>query len=296
MNVLISGASGLIGTTLARALTAGGDSVTRLVRRPGRAGALEATWYPSRGELDAGAVSGFDAVVHLSGENLAGGLWTRARKARIVGSRVDSTRLLSDRLASAERPPGVLVCASAVGYYGDRGGEVLTERDGPGDGFLATLAVDWEAAAAAAGEAGIRVVHLRSGVILDTLSMLVPVFKLGLGSVLGSGQQYLSWIALEDEIAAIQHVIEHVELAGPVNITSPEPVTNRVFTRTLARVLHRPAVLAVPAFALRLALGDLAEETLLASQRVVPERLAASGFRFQCPGLKEALRRWLQRR
>jgi uncharacterized protein (TIGR01777 family) len=229
MNVLVAGSSGLIGSALVGALEQRGDSVTRLVRREPRAGQAERRWNPTEGVLDRDAVSGFDAVVHLSGESLADGRWTSARKKRLLSSRIDTTRLLSERLASLEQKPGVLVSASAIGVYGDRGDEVLTEDSPPGDGFLANLCLAWEQAADPARSGGVRVVHVCFGLVLSplggVLAKMLPPFKMGLGGVLGSGKQYMSWIAIGDAISAIEFVLENRAFSGRVNITSPEPVT-----------------------------------------------------------------------
>jgi uncharacterized protein (TIGR01777 family) len=299
MNVLVAGSSGLIGSALVGALEQRGDSVTRLVRREPRAGQAERRWNPTEGVLDRDAVSGFDAVVHLSGESLADGRWTSARKKRLLSSRIDTTRLLSERLASLEQKPGVLVSASAIGVYGDRGDEVLTEDSPPGDGFLANLCLAWEQAADPARSAGVRVVHVCFGLVLSplggVLAKMLPPFKMGLGGVLGSGKQYMSWIAIGDAISAIEFVLENRAFSGRVNITSPEPVTNREFTKTLGHVLHRPTTMHVPAFAIRLAAGELGDEALLASQRVVPRSLQENGFRFRYPTLEHALRDLLGR-
>ena len=293
MKVAITGASGLIGSALVPFLRTGGDDVVRLVRRP-PTGGDEARWDPEAGEVDRAALEGVDAVVHLSGENLAGGRWTESRKARLRSSRVGSTRLLAETLAGLKRRPGVLVSFSAVGYYGSRGDAWLTENDPPGDGFLAALTADWEKAAEPATRAGIRVVHPRSGVVLSPAGgalgkMLLP-FKAGLGGVVGPGTQYMSWIAPEDLLGVVHHVLSRSDIAGPVNAATPSPVTNAEFTRTLGRVLGRPTVAFVPAFALRLAYGEMADATLLASTRVRPERLLATGYRFRFPDLEGALR------
>ncbi|MBI3457993.1 MAG: TIGR01777 family protein, partial [Candidatus Rokubacteria bacterium] len=270
MHVLVTGSTGLIGSTLVPFLTAAGHRVTRLVRPA--SGPPEPTaraWDPAKGLLNAADLEGVDAAVHLAGENLASGRWTAPRKARIRASRVGSTALLCDTLAGLAAPARVLVCASAVGYYGSRGDEVLREESGPGTGFLAEVCRAWEAATAPAARRGIRVVHTRFGVILTPAggalaTMLLP-FRLGLGGRLGSGAQYWSWITLDDVVSAIAHAIATDGLAGPVNVVAPTPVTNGEFTATLGRVLGRPTLFPVPAFALRLLLGDMARELLLAS-------------------------------
>jgi uncharacterized protein (TIGR01777 family) len=293
LHVVVSGASGLIGSALVRRLTTQGHRVTRLVRRA--AGPGEISWDPAARSLNPTPLEGADAVVHLSGENV-GARWTSARKARIRSSRVASTRLLSETLAGLQRPPEVLVSASAVGVYGNRGDEVLTEESPPGHprDFLVSVTQEWEQAAEPARVEGIRVVHPRFGVVLSAAGgalrkMLLP-FRLGLGARLGSGGQWMSWISIDDAVQALLHALVDDSLQGPVNVTSPEPVTNRDFTRTLARVLSRPALLAVPEAALRLALGDMAVGTILSSIRAVPARLLQAGYRFGHPDLESALR------
>jgi len=297
LHVAVSGASGLIGSALTRRLAADGHRVSRLVRRP--AGPGEISWEPATGRLDPNDLEGLDAVVHLAGENV-GMRWTRARKARIRDSRVQSTRLLSEALARTRRHPQVLVSASAVGIYGDRGDEILTESSapGPGEDFLAALGQEWENAAAPARTAGIRVVHPRLGMALSPAGgalgkMLLP-FRLGLGGRLGEGSQWMSWISIDDVAGALLHLVLNGALSGPVNVTAPEPVRNRDFTRTLGRVLSRPTPLPVPSAALRLVLGEMADSTLLASTRVLPERLLESGYRFAHPDLETALRHVLR--
>jgi uncharacterized protein len=293
MKVAITGASGLIGSALVPFLRTGGHDVVRLVRRPPRGGD-EARWDPEAGEVDRAAFEGVDAVVHLSGENLAGGRWTEDRKARLRSSRIGSTRFLAETLAGLKRRPRVLVSFSAVGYYGSRSDAWLTEKDPPADDFLAALTADWERAAEPATRAGIRVVHPRAGVVLSPAGgalgkMLLP-FQAGLGGVVGPGTQYMSWIALDDLLGAIHHVIDRADVAGPVNAVAPSPVTNAELTKTLGRVLGRPTLARVPSFALRLALGEMADATLLASTRVRPDRLLATGYRFRFPELEGALR------
>ncbi|MFW5417240.1 TIGR01777 family oxidoreductase [Nocardiopsis sp. CNT-189] len=292
MKIAISGASGLIGSALGRALTEDGHEVVHLVRRPARTLA-EARWDPVGGTVDTGPLSGADAVVHLAGAPLGPARWTRARKAAIRGSRVRGTRVLAEALARMDRPPARLVCGSAVGYYGDTGGEPVGE-DGPhGTGFLADVVRDWEAAAAPAAEAGIPVAHSRTGVVLSAsgglLGTVLPLFRLGLGARLGSGAQYMSWISLDDEVAGLRFLVEHPEITGPVNLCAPEPVTNAAYTEAVARALRRPAVLAVPGFAIRAALGGFADEAALVDQRAVPDRLTAAGFSFRHPDIDSAL-------
>jgi uncharacterized protein (TIGR01777 family) len=297
MHVLLSGASGLVGSALTPYLTTGGHTVSPLVR-PGRpTGKHGVAWNPATGELGESAGGPADAVVHLAGESVAEGRWTSAKKARLRGSRVEPTRLLCERLAALPSPPRVIVSASAIGIYGDRTDAPLTEESEPGGSFLSQLARDWESATEPAREAGIRVVNLRIGIVLSpsggALAKMLAPFRLGAGGPLGHGRQYMSWIALDDLLDVILFCLAHEDVAGPVNAVGPDPVPNREFTRTLARVLRRPAFLPAPAFALRLALGEMADELLLGSQRVVPERLTRAGFSFRFPRLEDALRHML---
>ena len=292
MKVLVSGSGGLIGAALVQSLRTQGNEVCCLKR--GTTSGDTIGWDPEAGRLDAGALEGLDAVVHLAGENIAAGRWTPERKQRILASRVQGTQLLSERLASLARRPSVLVCASAVGYYGDCGTEELGEDSPPGRGFLAGVCRAWEEAAEPARAAGMRTARLRFGMVLSAeggaLARILPPFRLGLGGRLGSGEQYLSWISLSDAVRALGHLLERQDLSGPFNAVSPHPCTNAEFTRALAKVLHRPAVCPVPAWALRLALGEMADELLLASTRAMPRRLLASGFSFTHPDLSEILR------
>ena len=298
MKVAVGGASGLIGGALVPGLEAAGHEVLRLVRREPRAKG-EVRWDPDRRTIDAAALEGVDAVVNLSGENIAERRWSEARKALLRASRLVPTRLLASTLADLARKPKVLVSASAMGAYGDRGDAWVSEKDAPGDDFLGRLSVEWEQAAAPAGAAGIRVVHPRIGIVLSpeggALGKMLLPFKAGLGGVLGKGTQYMSWIAIDDVVSAFLHLVERDDLAGPVNVVAPEPVTNAVFTKTLGRVLGRPTVAPAPAFALRLAFGEMADAALLSSTRVKPERLLASGYRFRFPELEGALRHVLGR-
>ena len=251
-------------------------------------------WDPAAGRLDAAGLEGLDAVVHLAGENVSHGRWTAARKERIRVSRVEGTRLLSEALAACERKPSTLVCASAIGYYGDRGDEICVEDSAPADDFLARVAVDWERATAAAAAAGIRVVNLRIGVVLSPrggmLARVAPLFRLGLGGRVGSGRQYLSWITLEDLVGVIEETLKSPHLAGPVNAVAPGPVTNLEFTRTLGRLLRRPARLPLPAPVVKLVWAEMGETLLLASTRVEPARLTAAGYAFRHPDIDTALR------
>jgi hypothetical protein len=296
MKVLVTGSSGLIGSALEPFLTTGGHEVVRLVRRVPR-NASEVRWDPAAGEIDRAGLDGVDAVVHLAGESIAEGRWSPEKKARLRDSRVGTTRLLVEALASLARKPKVLGAASAVGYYGHRGDEVMTERSDPASGFLGQLCQDWEAATRPAAERGIRVVNLRIGVVLSPAGgalakMLLP-FKMGAGGKIGSGRQYMSWIALDDVIGAIHHALVTESLEGPVNAVSPEAATNEQFTKALGRVLGRPTIAPLPAFVARIAFGEMADALLLASTRVKPERLLASGYRFRYPGLEGALRHLL---
>lgn len=295
MKFLISGASGLIGSALSRELERSGKSVVRLVRRSSGLGPSELAWRPGE-RLDPALVSGFDVVIHLAGRNLAG-RWSARTMREIRESRLAGTRTIAEAVAeafAAEGKPAVLVSASAVGYYGNRGDALLTEASPAGSGFLAELCRDWEETALATASAGVRVLLPRLGVVLSrdggALAKMLPAFRLGLGGRLGSGEQFWSWITLEDALAAIEFMIANQQLAGPVNLTTPNPVTNEEFTQTLARVLRRPALLPAPAFALRLAMGEMADEALLSSQRVHPAKLAASGFHWRNPELAAALR------
>lgn len=286
----------MIGGALTPVLLAAGHKVLSLVRRRPSA-PEEVGWDPSAGTIDAAALRGVDGVVHLAGENLAGGLWTAARRRRILESRRRGTRLLATALAGLPDPPRVMVSMSAVGYYGNQGDARLTEDAPNGAGFLAEVCREWEDAAEPARVAGIRVVHPRLGVVLHSsggmLARLLLPFRLGLGARLGDGSQWLSWISLDDAVRIIHYLLVHPDVSGPVNATSPVPVTNREFTSTLARVLRRPAWLAIPRPVLTLTLGDLAREALLSSTRAFPERLEQLGYRFADPELRPALDRML---
>jgi uncharacterized protein (TIGR01777 family) len=299
MKVMISGSGGLIGSALVTHLNQQGDHVVRLVRRGPAVPGKEVVWGPEVGSIDARGVEGLDALVHLAGENIAARRWTAAQKARIRDSRVVGTRLLAETLARLESPPKVWICASAIGFYGDRGDDELDESSGPGTGFLADVCQAWESATVPAQQPGVRVVCLRIGVVLSAAGgalakMLLP-FKLGLGGRIGSGQQYMSWIAVDDAVRAIVHGILTDACAGPINAVAPEPASNAEFTKTLGRVLRRPTIFPMPAFAARLAFGEMADELLLASTRVRPARLSQTGFSFQFPNLEAALRHVLGR-
>ncbi|MCC6441820.1 MAG: TIGR01777 family protein [Armatimonadetes bacterium] len=291
MKILVSGATGLVGSKLTLFLTVGGHEAVPL--RRGKAGANGVRWDPEAGTIDEGALEGFDAVVHLAGENIAQ-RWTPEAKKRICDSRVRGTQLLAGAVSRLERPPKVMVSASAIGYYGDRGDETLREDSGPGKGFLADVACEWEAATTPASESGIRVAILRFGIVLTPeggalAKMLLP-FRLGAGGNMGSGRQYWSWVSMNDLIGSISHALATEALQGPVNAVSPHPATNAEFTRTLSRVLGRPAFFHAPALALRLVLGEMADALLLSSARVEPSRLLATGYTFRYPVLEEALR------
>jgi uncharacterized protein (TIGR01777 family) len=297
MNVLVTGSSGLIGSELVRFLTATGHSVTRVLRSPGPATGKAILWDPGSGQIDTAGLEGADAVVHLAGENIAAGRWNAEKKARIKDSRVKGTQLLCSALARLDRPPKVLASASAIGYYGSRGDEIVDEESGPGSGFLADVCREWEAATAPAADKGIRVVLLRTGVVLSprgsALAKMLFPFRMGVGGKIGSGRQYMSWIALDDVVGAIQHVLATESVRGPVNLVAPYPVTNYVFTKTLGRVLWRPTLFPMPAFAARLAFGEMANELLLASTRVEPSRLKTTAYSFRFPVLEGALRHLL---
>ena len=297
MKIVVSGASGLIGSALVPALLERGDQVRRLVRKQKRLAADEIAWDPAAGVIDAAALEGHDAVVHLAGESVAGGRWTAKRKAEIRNSRVQGTQLLAETLAGLGRPPRVLSSASAIGFYGHRGTQVLEEDAASGGGFLAEVCREWESSTDAAARAGIRIAHLRMGVVLSAeagaRAAVLPIFRLGAGGVVGDGGQYVSWIALDDAVGAIQHVLRRDAVSGPVNVVAPNPVTNREYTKTLGRVLSRPTVIPLPAFAARLMFGEMADELLLSSTRVSPQQLLASGYEFAFPRLDGALRHLL---
>lgn len=286
MRVLITGSSGLVGRALSAKLVADGHQPVALQRSRVIGSPESSMWEPIRSGAWDSDIGYVDAVVHLAGENLAAHRWTPGFKRRIRDSRIIGTSQLCRHLASLNRRPRVLIAASAIGYYGDRGDDILTEESSPGNGFLAQVCREWEAACKPAHDAGIRVVNLRSGMILSrnggALAKVLPLFKLGLGARLGSGRQWMSWIALDDLLEVIVRALSDSALTGPVNAVAPNPVTNREYTRTLGKVLKRPALLAVPAFALRLTMGEMADDMLLASARVVPQRLTeiAHSFRY----------------
>ena len=296
--IAITGASGLIGAELVRFLRDGGHEVLRLVRRAPQ-GADEIRWDPANAGIDAGRLEGLDAIVNLAGEPVAE-RWTAAHKREIRDSRVNGTALIATTIATLKRPPRVLVNGSAIGWYGDRGEEILDETSGPGEGFLPDTARQWEAATGpAVGRGGVRVVLARTGVVLSprggAVAKLLPPFRLGAGGRIGDGRMWMSTIALDDTIGALHWLLFTESLEGPVNVTGPEPIRNGDFAHALGHALHRPAITMVPEFALKLMFGEMAEETLLASQRVLPRRLQESGFRFRFPGVEAALRHELAR-
>jgi hypothetical protein len=294
--ILVSGVSGPIGAALLPSLKACGYEVTRLVRGPA-SGDAQISWNPSQ-PIAPDTVSRFDAVIHLAGESIVG-LWTKTKKAKIRDSRVVGTTNLAQALAQARRKPEVFVCGSAIGYYGDRGNEVLNERSRAGTGFLADVCRDWEVATQAASQAGIRTVQMRTGVVLSpeggALAKMLPPFKLGIGGRIGDGRQWMSWIDVQDMVGAIHHVLKSDLLQGPINMVAPKPVTNAEFTKTLGSVLSRPTILPMPAFAVKLAFGEMGETVLLASQRVEPANLVTSGYPFRYTSLQASLENLLKR-
>ena len=298
MNVLIAGGTGFLGSALTRQLIQRGHRVSLLSRRPSAPKSTPPIyhWDPERQELDTNALEGTDAVVNLAGESLASGRWTQERKRRLVSSRLEATRFLVRRWSDRLPPPRVLVNASAVGIYGNRGEETLTEESAPGEGFLADLCREWERAAR---EAAARVVITRFGVVIDAaggaLPALLPIFKLGIGGPLGNGRQWMSWVALPDVVQSIATALEREEMAGPINVVAPTPVRNREFARVLGRMLRRPSFLPAPAPALRLLLGEMADAALLSSARVEPSKLVTLGYRFAFEDLEGALRSALRR-
>ena len=292
--IAVTGASGLVGRALVAKLQSSGRKVIQAGRRPVRDEAREMHWDPELGEIDSDRLATVDAVVHLAGENVAGGRWTDARKQKIHHSRTKGTLLVSQAIADLQQKPPTLVAASAIGYYGSRGDEVMTETSSAGDDFLAEVCQQWEASCSAARDAGVRVVNLRIGVVLSSeggalKSMLTP-FKLGMGGVLGSGRQYMSWIARSDLVRCIEFALDAANLSGPVTAVAPQPVTNKEFTKTLGAVLKRPTFIPMPATAARLLFGEMADALLLSSTRVVPAVLTQAGFSFEYPDLEPALR------
>jgi uncharacterized protein (TIGR01777 family) len=298
MRIIVTGATGLVGSALVRSLLADGHEVTRLVRGGSQGfrapGTAAVHWNPERGEIDAKELEGHDAAVHLAGESIAEGRWDDEKKRRILESRVKGTRLIAEALAGLSAKPRALVSASAVGFYGDRGDEVLREESASGTDFLSEVCREWEKATLAASQAGLRVVNLRIGVVLSAeggaLPKMLTPFKLGVGGRVGSGRQYMSWITLEDLVGVIRRAIDDESLRGPVNAVAPRPVTNGEFTKALGRVLGRPTVFAVPAFAARLAFGEMADALLLGGARVEPARLNEAGHQFKHSEIEDALR------
>jgi len=293
MRVLISGASGLIGSALKPGLRKAGHEMTVLVRKKTGSECCDFLWDPYRGEIDDLALEGTDAVIHLSGKNLSE-RWTAANKQAFRDSRLKSTRFLCEQLVKMAPLPKVFICASAMGFYGDRGDEVLTEDSKVGSGYLSELVYDWEAATKTASDAGIRVVNIRIGLVLSKkggalAKMLLP-FKMGVGGLVGNGKQYWSWITIDDVVGAVQHILENEKVAGPVNLVSPTPATNQEFTKALGKALSRPTILPVPAFGVKMAFGEMGENLLLGSTRVIPQRLKESGYEFKNPELEGALK------
>jgi uncharacterized protein (TIGR01777 family) len=294
MKILVSGSSGLIGAAATTALKSDGHNVVHLVRPGKPANPGDVQWDPMRATVDVAALEGIDVVIHLSGAGIADGRWTEERKQLIRSSRIDTTRVLVDSLSRLKQKPRVLIVASAIGYYGSRGDEILTESSATGTDFLALVCRDWEAEASRAAERGIRTVVLRTGVVLSgkggALPKMLPPFKLGVGGRLGDGQQWMSWIAIDDVVGIIRYAIANEQVSGPVNVVAPNPVRNEEFTRLLAGMLHRPAIFLAPAFVLRLAMGEMADAVLLSSDRVKPERMLAAGYKFRFEILEPALR------
>jgi uncharacterized protein (TIGR01777 family) len=293
MKILVSGAHGLVGSALINSLeTDGGHEIFTLVRRYPES-RQEIEWSPDRYSIALARIEKFDAVVHLAGESIAEGRWTDAKKKRIRESRVKGTRLLGDALANLTAPPKAMISASAIGYYGDRGDELLTEASAPGKDFLSEVCIEWEKATALAIEQGIRVVNTRFGIILDqnggALAKMLPPFRMGIGGRIGSGKQWMSWIALEDVVDALKFALTNEGVSGPVNFVAPNPVTNGEFTSTLGKALSRPTLFPIPAFGVRLAFGEMADALLLSSQRVEPKALKAAGYEFKHATLESGL-------
>lgn len=300
MKFLISGSHGLVGSALIRSLIEDGHEVVRLVRRGSSSSTPEIEWHPNQGRIDPQRLEGFDVVVHLAGESIASGRWNDEKKRTIRESRTKGTTLLSETLAGLAKPPSVFISASAIGYYGNRGDELLTETSPSGHDFLASVCVEWEHATRAATEKGIRTVLARFGIILDSeggaLAKMLTPFRMGIGGRVGDGRQWMSWIALDDVVGALKWLSRDNAVNGPVNFVAPHPVTNAEFTRTLGRVLGRPTIFPIPAFGARLAFGEMADALLLSSQKVEPTVLENRGFAFYWPRLEPALEHLLQGR
>ena len=305
MRILVSGSTGFLGTAAIEALEREGNTIARLVRpetlQRGPAGGSGQTvaWDPIAGKFDAAAAEGADALVHLAGASIAGGRWSLSRKNLLRSSPIEATRHLIGAVSKLRRPPRVIVASSAIGYYGNRGDETLTETSAPGSDFLSKLCREWEAETARGAEFGARVVSLRFGIILaahgGALPRMLAPFQMGVGGRLGTGRQWMSWLTLQDALSMIQFALASAGLAGPVNAVTPNPVTNAEFTKILAKTLHRPALFPAPAFALRLALGEMADALLLSSQKVVPSKLVSAGYRFLQPDLADGLMKVLRK-
>ena len=295
MIIAIAGASGLVGKALTPLLEADAHDIVRLVRNTPKAGEVE--WHPNQDAIEPTKLEGFEAIINLAGENIAEGRWTEEKKKKIHDSRVHGTHLLSEAIAKLMNKPRVFLCASATGIYGDRGDETLVEQSESGGGFLAGVCREWEKATEPAHRAGVRVVNLRFGPILaragGMLEKMLTPFKMGLGGKIGSGKQYISWVGIDDVVAAIKLALNDESIRGPLNIVSPQPVTNERFTRALGEALSRPTVMAMPAFAARLAFGEMADEMLLVSQKVIPKKLQASGFQFEYSDVETALQHYV---
>jgi uncharacterized protein (TIGR01777 family) len=300
MKILISGSHGLVGSALARSCVEEGHEVVRLVRHEASLSAPEIEWHPNQGRIDPQRLEGFDAVIHLAGESIASGRWNEEKKRTIRESRTKGTLLLSETLAQLSKPPSVFISASAIGYYGNRGDELLTETSPPGNDFLSSVCVEWEHATRPASEKGIRTVLARFGIILDrnggALAKMLTPFRMGVGGRVGDGRQWMSWIALDDVVGALKFLSRDAAVSGPVNFVAPRPETNADFTRTLGRVLSRPTIFPMPAFAARLAFGEMADALLLSSQKVEPTVLENRGFAFYWPRLEPALEHLLRKR
>lgn len=298
MKILIGGSHGLVGTALIKSLEAEGHEIYQLVRYAPRSDS-EIEWSPDRYSIALALIEGFDAVINLAGESIAEGRWTEDKKRRIRESRVKGTKLLGDALANLANRPKTFICASAIGIYGNRGDEILTETSAPGNDFLADVCVEWEKATTLATEQGIRVVNARFGVILDknggALKKMLPPFRLGLGGKIGSGKQWMSWIALDDVVGALKFALVNETLSGPVNFVAPNPVTNAEFTKTLGKALSRPTLFPIPAFGVRLLFGEMGEALLLGGQRVAPKELVSKGYQFQYSQIEAALPDVLQK-